>query len=119
MPDLATHLRQAHHNEQFFLSFDRGIYSDWAMTVLYYAALQYVDALLAHLGILDPGGHDVRECHIRSRNELRPIHREYFRLKSRSRNARYYARHFRPEEIDRCRTTDFETIKQHVRGLLP
>jgi len=119
MPNTATHLGQAHHNEQFFLCFDRRVYSDWAATTIFYAALHYIDAFLAHVGISDPGGHDVRDDLVATRPELVPVSRDYFRLKSRSRNARYYARRFPLQEIDTCRNTYLENIRNHIQGLIP
>ena len=39
-----AHLRQAQHNEQFLTTFDPAItpYLDWAVTVIFYAALHYI-----------------------------------------------------------------------------
>ena len=119
MPGTQVHLNQAEHNERFFGSFDRPVYNDWAMTVLFYAALHYVDAFLAHVGFADPGGHGTRDSYISSVAQLRVIHLEYFRLKNRSTNARYRAGRFSVAEIDRCRNTDLENIKRHIRGLIP
>ena len=118
MPGTPVHINQAQHKEEFFLSFDRTVYSDWAITVLFYAALHYVDAFLAHVGIRNPGGHSNREQYIQSRPELQPIYNEYSRLKNRSASARYYARRFSPEEIERCRNQDLENIKQRIRSIL-
>ncbi len=118
MPRTPVHLSQADHNERFFHSFDRNIYSDWAMTALFYASLHYVDAFLAHVGIENPGGHATRDCFVNSWTELRPINREYFRLKNRSTSARYYARRFPTREIDRALNNDLENVRQHIRGLI-
>ncbi len=117
MPNTAEHINQAQHNEAFFNSMDQmdqSVYSDWAMTVLFYTALHYVDALLAQHGILGPGGHDVRDNHVARQSELRPISHLYFRLKSRSRNARYYCRRFNQAEIQRAQNQDLEGIKTHL-----
>lgn len=119
MPDTRVHLNQADHNERFFDSFDRTTYSDWAITVLFYAALHYVDAFLAHAGFTYPGGHPTRDGLVNSVTQLRTISSEYFRLKNRSSSARYYASRFSTREIERCRDTDLGNIKRHVRGLLP
>lgn len=119
MPDTGVHLNQAEHNERFFGSFDRTTYSDWAITVLFYAALHYVDAFLAHAGIPYPGAHRTRDGLVNSVTQLRTISSEYLRLKNRSSSARYYASRFTAREIERCRHTDLENIKRHIRRLLP
>ncbi len=114
MPDKDTHIAQAGHNSNFWTTIDRPTYSDWAVTVTFYEALQYVDALLAQLGNFHPGGHDVRDRAINERPELRPIARFYFRLKNRSRNARYYAARFPVAEVERSRTEDLGRIREHI-----
>lgn len=118
MPDLAEHLLQARHNEEFFGSIDRGLYSDWAIIALYYAALHYIDAFLATVRILDPGGHAVRDPEIRQRPELQPISHHYFRLKNRSQSARYYCARFRQGELERCHRDDLGGIKAALLPLL-
>jgi len=114
MPDQATHIAQANHNAAFRDTIDHSVYSDWAVTVIFYEALQYVDALLAKLGNIHPGGHDIRDDKISERPELRPIARFYFRLKNRSRNARYHAARFALGEVDRCKNEDLRRIKDHI-----
>jgi hypothetical protein len=117
MPNLADHLLQARHNEEFYRATDKNAYSDWAVTAIYYAALHYIDSFLATTGMIDPGGHDVRDQQVRTRAELRPIGQLYFRLKSRSRNARYYCARFQPAELQRCFEGDLAAIRNHVLPL--
>lgn len=118
MPNVADHLLQARHNEAFYQLTDRNVYSDWAMIVLFYAALQYVDALLARHGMIDPGGHDVRDQEVHGRRELQPILRHYFRLKNRSRNARYYCARFPLAELERSYQGDLAAIRNHLLPLV-
>ncbi len=117
MPNLADHILQARHNEEFYRATDKNVYSDWAMTAVYYAALHYIDALLAQVGMIDPGGHDVRDQEVHTRAELRPIARSYFRLKGRSRSARYYAARFQPAELQRSYEGDLTAIRNHLLPL--
>ena len=114
MPDKDTHIAQAHHNAAFRDTIDNSVYSDWAVTVIFYEALQYVDALLARLGNTHPGAHDIRDNEINGRRELQPIARFYFRLKNRSRNARYHAARFAVAEVERCKNEDLRRIKDHI-----
>lgn len=117
MPDVTDHILQARHNEEFYQATDKNVYSDWAMTAVYYAALHYIDAFLARVNIIDPGGHDVRDQEVRGRAELRAISRLYFRLKSRSRNARYYCTRFHLGELQRSHDEDLADIRNHLLPL--
>jgi hypothetical protein len=111
-------LDQARHNERLFGLIDRNRFSDWAVTLLFYAALQYIDAYLATQGEHDPGGHDVREDLIRRDKAIRDVLPQYLRLKSFSRTARYYAGRFTPFEIEGLKRGSFEPIKARVETLL-
>lgn len=119
MPNTEVHLRQANHNEAFFDAIKPDLYSDWAVTVLFYSALQYVDAYLAKLGHLDPGTHEARDGFVRQYQPIREVSREYFRLKNYSVNARYYAARFSPVNVRGLHLGDFETIKARMMAELP
>lgn len=114
MPDKDTHIAQAAHNAAFWATINSSVYSDWAITVTFYEALQYVDALLARLGNTHPGGHDIRDQEVGGHPELRPVARFYFRLKNRSRNARHHAARFPVAEVERCRREDLGRIRDHI-----
>lgn len=119
MPDVRTHLQQAQHNETFFAGIDLRSYSDWAVTVLFYAALHYIDAYLAQAGHLDPGVHDVRDSLIRRYVPTRQVARQYFRLKNFSRTARYYGGRFFPADVTGLYRGEFETVKIAMTAQLP
>ena len=118
MPDKDDHLAQANHNTQFYFSFDRKHYSDWAATVLFYAGLHYIDAFLATLQI-DPGSHDVRDKYVNQLRELRHISGHYFALKNSSRTARYspLAR-FQAKHVTDLEQIHLEQIKSALRPRL-
>lgn len=88
MPSKDAHLKQARHNFSLFQSFDKTKYPDWAVTILFYTALHYVDAFLAGSAI-DPGSHVARDKYIRMVTQLRPLYSHYCFLKNLSHNARY------------------------------
>ncbi len=114
MPGVTDHLNQASHNEQFYHVTDKSVYSDWAMTTVYYAALHYIDAYLAKAKIPDPGAHDVRDSAVNRVAELRPIANLYFRLKSRSRSARYCYVRFSLADLHQSFNGDLANIKKHL-----
>lgn len=119
MPNSTDHTLQAKHNEEFYQVIDKNVYSDWAMTVLFYAALHYIDAFLGQVSI-HPGGHDTRDHEVSSRKELRPIYGQYRHLKNRSRNARYYCNTtFTPKELQQCYGGDLAAISKTILRLIP
>lgn len=118
MPGVSEHLTRAANNEQFFYALDHSRYSDWAVTVLFYAALQYIDAYLASIGIYDPGGHDVRDGLIQRTTAIRHLWPQYKRLKNFSRNARYYVASYSASDINGLRAGSYEPIKVQIRTLL-
>lgn len=119
MPNKAEHINQAQHNEAFYQTIDRAAYSDWAVTVTFYAALHYVDAFLAtQAGGIHPGSHGVRDPLVQRVAQLRPLWNHYHRLKNRSRNARYNATRFTNEEVKRVFDDDLGAIKRHLLPLI-
>lgn len=119
MPDVAEHIAQAHHNERFFATIDPAQYSDWAVTVLFYSALHYIDAYLATTGYLDPGTHPERLRLIRSNAVTRAVYREYSRLKNYSENARYYGARFTPIDVRGLNLGDLDRIRRQITAQLP
>lgn len=119
MPDVREHLQQASHNETFFSQINVDSYSDWAVTVLFYAALHYLDAYLAKQGVFDPGSHDVRDPLIRQFPLTRAVARQYFRLKNFSRSARCYGARFSRSDVTGLQRGEFEAIKTQMMQQLP
>lgn len=115
MPSVQDHLAQAVHNEQFAAAIDRIRFSDWTITALFYAALQYVDSYLASRKI-SPGAHDVRDNLVGNEPFLKKIAFQYFRLKSLSRNARYSCRKFTPDDISQAERDHLAKIKTHIQN---
>ena len=115
MPTKQEHLDQANHNEQFYGSFNRADYKDWAVTVLFYIALQYIDAFLATKGI-HPGKHDTRDNSIQRISEIRSLWPHYRFMKDHSRTARYYPpTGFSMSDINSLETNHLQQIKVGVR----
>jgi hypothetical protein len=88
VPSKDAHLNQARHNFAFFQSFDKALYPDWAVTLLFYTALHYVDAFLA-TKLMIPGSHVERDKCLRMVSQLKPLYYDYCHLKNSSHNARY------------------------------
>ncbi len=119
MPDVRTHLQHAAHNEAVFAKIDANVDGDWAVTILFYSALQYVDAYLAKIGYLDPGEHAQRNRLIQANSLTRGVWRHYSRLKSYSENARYYAKIFSRSDVNGLKLGDFDVVKDRMTANLP
>jgi hypothetical protein len=90
MPSSLDHLTQAQANEGFYeeLGADNAAKPDWAMTVLFYAALHYAQAGFTYLlAGTAPDTHKARRGAIRTR--FRAIADDYEKLYNASCRARY------------------------------
>ena len=92
-----------------------GRLTDWEVTILFYSALHYVDALLDFTDGLHPTSH-------RARNELvidrTDIGLHYVRLYHRSLDARYNVVSIPSSELNRLRMDSFSPIRDNIRMLL-
>ena len=118
MPSRDEHLERARQNEEFAgsLDIDRAIQADWAVTILFYSALHYVDAYLA-VKSYHPPDHDARDSEIENNGSLADIYKDYRRLKDRSREARYNVANFHPDQFPPLKAR-FDRIKRHVLSKL-
>lgn len=114
MPDAATHQTQAAHNEDFFSRIALAADADWAVTVLFYAALQYVDAYLARKHNSHPGNHGERGRMILSDPTARAIRTSYRRLQEYSRDARYNCYAFTAGQVAKLKASDFDRVKDAI-----
>ena len=93
MPSKQVHIQQAVHNQQLCGVLDNAHYPDWCVTVMFYCALHYVDAILAESltgQVQHPQSHEYRNKGIGMLQVFTPqIHADYRALQTRSRMARY------------------------------
>ena len=108
------HLWQANHNEQLYSQLSNTDFLDWAVTLIFYSALHYVDAYLATKNVHIQFDHGARERWITRDSNLRRIQRQYWDLKDASEDARYKVRHFRQAEVESLKENQFEMIKSHM-----
>ncbi|MBC8449854.1 MAG: hypothetical protein H8D78_19140 [Chloroflexi bacterium] len=118
MPSERTHHRLVQHNRDFLGTFalDTTPYRDWAVTVMFYAALHLVECYLARKD-LHPSDHTVRDAYLQRTAGLKPIWTQYRRLKDESQSARYEGATFTAAEAQRLRTLLAE-IEAHITTLL-
>ena len=95
---------------------DAGFF-DWAMTAMFYSALNLVQAYFVEHGI-SATTHGQRLLRILETPDLRTIIDLYRVLKTRSESARYECRRFTSAEYRATRTRFFEPLKQHMQELM-
>ena len=118
MPDLNNHLNFANRNDQFsqdLVSEQRHL--DWAVTVMFYAAVHYVETYFAMNNLHDTS-HIGREGTIHRDRKLRRIYAAYRELKDDSVKTRYECHIFPAKEIVSRIQPNLLAIKNHISGLL-
>lgn len=89
MPARDDHISQARHNVRFYATIDKRAFKDWAVTVLFYVGVHYIEAFLAQRRNIHSAKHKERDNMVSTVSELKPIVANYFALKNGSFNARY------------------------------
>lgn len=121
MPTLEQHIAQARRNEALSIQL-QAEHPDWAVAILFYAALHYVGAFaLVHKPMqLEGISLDSHASTIRALRDKAPsIRHEYRRLYDASMDTRYQCQQFSQQEINDLRDRDFDKIKAYVRKYLP
>lgn len=116
MPLQQEHVSKAERNEKFAETVAKTAYLDWATTILFYAALHFVDAILAPSGI-HPDNHTQRNEAIGNNATLLKIRSEYRTLETLSQNARYRSMNIDGGDLSQAQKA-FATIRAHPRGRL-
>lgn len=112
MSDGKSHLEKALHNESFYDSTANSEYLDWAVTGLFYAALQYVDAYLSTKGI-HPTNHGNRTPLVSNEHDLKIVCVDYLTLKDESEAGRYRLKRFTSSDL-----TQINNSYQHLKGYI-
>ena len=117
MPTKDEHLSKAARNEKFaeYLA-EKTEYIDWGVTILFYAALHYMDAVLS-VSAIDPRDHKARHTAIGVNDTLRRVYREYRLLETQSWNSRYSTIKIGPDQWHKC-TQAFSILRAHIRSRL-
>lgn len=102
MPDRNSHLQKATDNETLArsLNWDDTTEADWAVTMLFYSALHYIDAFLAGKNT-HPRDHQARDSAIENNGTISVLYNDYRRLKDGSRSARYDFPAFQRNDLSR------------------
>ncbi len=117
MPTLNEHLEKSGRNEALAeLLGTKTQYFDWAVTILFYAAVHYVDAVLS-VSRYDPQSHEQRHTAMGVNATLKSVYREYRTLEVASRNARYFALPIGPSDWHHAKSK-FDILRAHIRTRL-
>lgn len=125
MGEQRFHINKAERNEQFFQShnLESSSFNEWAVVVLFYAAMHYMDAVLARESVLSrsqrhPRDHPQRNRGVANSPTLGPIARLYLNLYQRSRDARYTHISFPDYVLNNLTTMSFQPLKTRARSVL-
>jgi hypothetical protein len=110
LPNKPQHLKKAATNESLALSLNLAVPGapDWAITMLFYTAVHYVEAFFSKTG-QHLKRHKLRVSAIQANAQLRPIYKDYRELQTYSETARYQAVFFT--------ATDVAPVKQHLQNV--
>ncbi len=110
MPNQTQHLKKATENESLAASLNLAVpaASDWAITMLFYAAVHYVEAFFSKTG-QHLKRHKLRVNAIQANPKLRPIYLDYRELQTYSETARYQAVFFT--------AADVVPVKKHLENV--
>lgn len=125
LQDAEFHVTKAERNETFYSThkLDTGIFNEWAVVVLFYVAVHYVDAVLSQDALLsqelrDPETHQRRNQAVSSCSLVHPISAKYLNLYNRSIDARYKRISFPDEFLQKIENDFFKPIREHLRNQL-
>jgi uncharacterized protein (UPF0332 family) len=117
VPTKDEHVKKAERNEAFAEHLAKNSkYTDWAVTILFYAAVHYVDAVLA-VSQIHPEDHKERKAAIAVNDTLKCVYREYRKLETLSWNSRYFAMPIGIEHWNKIKP-EFEALRGHIRNHL-
>ena len=127
--DAQWHIDKAKRNEIFYQahnmsSMDSSTFNEWAVVVLFYIIMHYIDAVLSQDTLLsddmrDPGKHPARHQAVRNCSSMTVrTRRMYMGLYHRSIEARYQRICFPDNFIQNLETLQFKPLQQYLRTQL-
>ncbi|HTE87004.1 MAG TPA: hypothetical protein VK821_20010 [Dehalococcoidia bacterium] len=119
MPSRSEHIARAEANEQVVL-FLQDAHPDWALTAMFHAEMNWVDAVLDGLDdrSIHPRSHAQRGRYISRSPQLAAVEQHYAGLRYASVGARYDCDQFEPADVLHLRSTRYEPVKQACAGIL-
>ena len=122
MPNETFHVFKAERNEAFYSScnLDSSKYTEWAIVVLFYICMHYVDAVLCldtslPKDLRDPIDHSNRSKAVALCPDLHEIASKYLNLYRRSRDARYNEIDFSRKYFNTLYTDYYCPVRDYLR----
>jgi len=119
MPKKEAHIDWARHDRGFWTSIDldRTLFTDWVVTGMFYESVHWVEAFLATKSRHSRAHADRKTNIVSYKSELHPMWRDYIKLETDSRNARYNCYKHTANEI-RQLIPLVDNINGHISRLL-
>ena len=119
MPTKEQHVERANSTGTLALSLKLDSQSriDWALIMLFYSAMHYVEAYLSKLGV-HLRSHPTRDVAMSRDASLRKIYREYNDLKYFGYNARYEFCGYKATDVTNTAMKHYDAIKTHLIPLI-
>ena len=118
MPQPLEHIAQAEKNERLYEILIGTEFNDWAITVLFYAALHYVDASFTEQTGVSPRNHNSRNYMVAKTRNMMQIKYHYAELFQWSLNVRYNVFQVSTDDALEVKMRLFDPIRAHARLLL-
>jgi hypothetical protein len=119
LPSQQEHMQKAAGNAAFALSIPLTDQTriDWALVILFYAAVHYIEAYLASSG-QHLKNHTTRDSMVGRDSSLRPVFADYQDLKFYGFNARYEVSGFSAHDITDVASKACARIESHIKSIL-
>jgi len=125
MGQQSFHIGKAGRNKKFYDDYklESCAFDEWAVVVLFYITVHYVDAVLSQDTSLPsylkhPMSHVDRRKGVAQCTNLAPIALFYSNLEARSRDARYTELNFKPGYVTKLESTCYQPMKQYFAKTL-
>ena len=104
-------------------SMDAATFNEWAVVVLFYISVHYIDAILSQDASLsedlrDPTDHYTRNRAVSQCSSLASVGSMYSNLYQRSRDARYNRICFPDDYVSKLEKISFKPVREYVRKQL-
>lgn len=99
------------------MNLDNPLEADWAVTMLFYSAVHFLEAYRASKGHRSLS-HQTRENYMRENPLLQPLVRPYKKSQDLSEEARYQIAEYEGERVRTQIRPHYERIKQHMCQVL-
>jgi len=123
--DKSFHVNKAERNEQFYRAHNlcASDFNEWAIVVLFYASMHYVDAVLCQdtslpLTMRNPTDHRTRNAAVSRCSQLGPVAPMYADIRDRCWEARYHIITFPGNYLGKFENRVFKPTRAYLRKTL-